>query len=43
MHRKTKNGTAMSKEVKMWIENFSEIENLIADLDLEYAGTVNEQ
>ena len=32
----------MSKEVKMWIENFSEIENLIADLDLEFAGSVNE-
>ena len=32
----------MSKEVKMWIENFSEIENLIADLDLEFAGSENE-
>lgn len=26
----------MSKEVKNWIENFEEIENLIADLDLEF-------
>ena len=26
----------MSKEVKNWIENFSEIENLIADLELEF-------
>ena len=26
----------MSKEIKNWIENYSEIENLIADLDLEF-------
>jgi hypothetical protein len=28
----------MSKEIKNWIENYSEIENLIADLDLEFDG-----
>ena len=26
----------MSKEIKNWIENYSEIENLIDDLDLEF-------
>jgi hypothetical protein len=26
----------MSKEIKLWIENYSEIENLIDDLDLEF-------
>ncbi len=29
----------MSKEIKIWIENYSEIENLITDLDLEFDGT----
>jgi len=28
----------MSKEIKLWIENYSEIENLIDDLDLEFEG-----
>ena len=28
----------MSKEIKNWIENYSESENLIADLDLEFDG-----
>ncbi len=28
----------MSKEIKMWIENYSEIENLISDLELEFDG-----
>ena len=28
----------MSKELKLWIENYSEIENLIDDLDLEFEG-----
>jgi hypothetical protein len=28
----------MSKEIKLWIENYSEIENLISDLDLEFDG-----
>ena len=26
----------MSKEIKLWMENYSEIENLIDDLDLEF-------
>lgn len=26
----------MSKEIKSWIENYSEIENLIEDLGLEF-------
>lgn len=26
----------MSKEIKNWIENYSEIENLIEDLGLEF-------
>ena len=30
------NESAMSKEIKLWIENYSEIENLIDDLDLEF-------
>ena len=30
----------MSKEVKNWIENFSEIENLIEDLELEFTGAL---
>lgn len=32
------NENAMSKEIKLWIENYSEIENLIDDLDLEFEG-----
>lgn len=28
----------MSKEIKLWIENYSEIENLINDLELEFDG-----
>lgn len=30
----------MSKEIKLWIENYSEIENLISDLDLEFDGAL---
>jgi hypothetical protein len=33
-----KNDKAMPKEFKNWIENFSEIEALISDLDLEFTG-----
>ena len=29
----------MPKELKNWIENSAEIEALILDLDLEFAGT----
>ena len=34
----TKNDKAMPKELKTWIENSSEIEALILDLDLEFEG-----
>ena len=34
-----KNDKAMPKELKNWIENSAEIEALILDLDLEFAGT----
>ncbi len=30
--------TDMSKEIKNWIENSSEIEDLINDLELEFIG-----
>ncbi len=30
----------MSKEVKNWIENYAEIENLIEDLGLEFCQTL---
>lgn len=34
----TKNDKAMPKDLKTWIENSSEIEALILDLDLEFEG-----
>ena len=34
-----KKDKAMPKELKNWIENSAEIEALILDLDLEFAGT----
>lgn len=30
----------MSKEIKSWIENYSEIENLIEDLGLEFDSCI---
>ena len=30
----------MSKEIKIWIENFAEIENLIEDLGLEFENEI---
>ena len=38
MQQKLKRNTAMSKEIKSWIANYAEIENLIKDLDLEFEG-----
>jgi hypothetical protein len=32
----------MSKEIKIWIENYSEIENVITDLDLEQSISVKD-
>ena len=40
MAAEIKKRTAMSKEIKTWIENYSEIENLINDLDLEFDGVL---
>jgi hypothetical protein len=34
----SKSRATFASEIKNWIENYSEIENLIADLDLEFDG-----
>ena len=31
----------MSKEIKKWIENFAEVEELINDLDLEFIAELD--
>lgn len=31
----------MSKEIKNWIENFAEVEELINDLDLEFIAELD--